>query len=67
MGAGGGEIPGRIKRGVSDMVDLARLLEVLGELGDDRQSGFSYPTHSRRRSAEEGTAEVFLKVQGSRC
>ena len=37
MGAEGCEVLGRIKRGISDMVDLAQVLQALAELGDDRQ------------------------------
>jgi len=39
MGAEGREVLGRIERGIGDVVDLARVLQVLGQLRDDRQQG----------------------------
>ncbi len=36
-GAEGGEVLSGVERGIGDVVDLARVLPVLGELGDDRQ------------------------------
>ena len=38
-GAEGGEVLGGVEGSIGDMVDLARVLQVLGELGDDRQQG----------------------------
>ncbi len=39
MGAKCREVLSRIERGIGDVVDLARVLQVLGQLGDDRQQG----------------------------
>jgi len=37
MGAERGEALGRMERGIDDMIDLTRVLQVLGQMRDDRQ------------------------------